>query len=344
MADTEAEHQAMALANAEAEHQAMMAMAVAEAEHQAIMASADAEAEHQAMADAGTEAKTEAEAKTTDIDTKNKDDHQHDEKPSNCASISNNDPHQEKWKSEEAKGEEDSIMEDLDCSIDSEFLRDIRRHVQSMGDLSKDLRTLDKIIMTDIRDLPFVQFSNGSGRLILPQAFQKVFRGCGHAARWQIPLSLAWSISIHKSQGMTIDWLHVNLKDCFSAGQAYVACSRGRSLSSMTVENFNPNEIKTSKKVKQFYKSLNGGAPYTQTWSDTIAEYDKMNQDNRELRKEMEQRYKNIKCEECGMPCIVKQVKTNRSNNIGKWYIKCSESYGGGHTFEFVDVSPHSGF
>ena len=45
----------------------------------------------------------------------------------------------------------------------------------------------------------------------------------------------------------------------------------------MTVVNFNSSEIKTSKKLQKFYKSLNTGTdiPYTETWSDTIAEFDK---------------------------------------------------------------------
>ncbi len=47
-----------------------------------------------------------------------------------------------------------------------------------------------------------------------------------------------------------------NLRGCFENGQAYVACSRGRSLNSMEVENFNVQEIKTSENVKAFYKSL----------------------------------------------------------------------------------------
>ena len=60
-------------------------------------------------------------------------------------------------------------------------------------------------------DVVFVQFRKPSKLVaITPQKFERRYLGYGAATRVQIPLRLAWSITIHKSQGMAIDWLEVS--------------------------------------------------------------------------------------------------------------------------------------
>ena len=54
----------------------------------------------------------------------------------------------------------------------------------------------------------------------------------------QMPLQLAWAVTIHKSQGLTFDRVHVDLgRGAFSAGQTYVALSRCRTMEGMTLES-----------------------------------------------------------------------------------------------------------
>ena len=68
-----------------------------------------------------------------------------------------------------------------------------------------------------------------------------IYNGLLKVSRSQFPLVLAGAFTIHKSQGLTIPFLHVNLKGVFEAGQAYVAVSRGVSLNQMIVKGAQPS-------------------------------------------------------------------------------------------------------
>lgn len=73
-----------------------------------------------------------------------------------------------------------------------------------------------------------------------------------------IPLVLSWAISIHKSQGMTIDSLEVDLGETiFANGQAYTAISRARSLNSIHISKVSPRAFRVSNDVLNFYKKYN---------------------------------------------------------------------------------------
>ena len=73
----------------------------------------------------------------------------------------------------------------------------------------------------------------------------------------QIPLIHAWSITIHKSQGVTLEMAEIDAgSNIFECGQTYVALSRVKSLDGLYLSAFNPQKIKTNDKVKAFYQTF----------------------------------------------------------------------------------------
>jgi ATP-dependent DNA helicase PIF1 len=76
------------------------------------------------------------------------------------------------------------------------------------------------------------------------------------ASRRQFPLKLAYALSVHKSQGMSIDLLDVHCKGTFEYGQAYVALSRAVALDRVRVSGFSRSVVKAHPKVIAFYKRL----------------------------------------------------------------------------------------
>ncbi|TXH07023.1 MAG: hypothetical protein E6Q06_04225 [Candidatus Moraniibacteriota bacterium] len=91
----------------------------------------------------------------------------------------------------------------------------------------------------------------GSERLISPHVFSTPAKGGGDLARFiQIPLCLAWSMTIHKSQGLTIPWLLVDIGNtCFADSQIYVALSRTTCWDALFLRNVDFKRITVNEAV-----------------------------------------------------------------------------------------------
>ena len=103
--------------------------------------------------------------------------------------------------------------------------------------------------------LPIVKYNNGvemiMGRHIWPS---ENIPGVGVS---QVPLILAWALTIHKSQGATLDTAEIDVgSGIFECGQTYVALSRVKSLDGLYLTSFDVRRIKINTKVKEYYDSL----------------------------------------------------------------------------------------
>lgn len=72
----------------------------------------------------------------------------------------------------------------------------------------------------------------------------------------QIPLKLAYALSIHKSQSMSLERARVDLNKIFAKGQVYVALSRVTTLEGLSLDVYNPQDVRADERVLQFEHSL----------------------------------------------------------------------------------------
>ncbi|XP_076122874.1 ATP-dependent DNA helicase PIF1 [Alosa pseudoharengus] len=118
--------------------------------------------------------------------------------------------------------------------------------------------------------LPRVHFLCGVTEVIRRERWVLKASGGQFISRLQLPLKLAWAISIHKSQGMTLDCVEISLARVFESGQAYVALSRARSLEGLRVLDFNPHVVKANQDVLAFYNKMRKERLILQSSMDTF--------------------------------------------------------------------------
>jgi ATP-dependent DNA helicase PIF1 len=110
---------------------------------------------------------------------------------------------------------------------------------------------------------PLVRFVNGSSLLLIREKWETKVQGKVVARIQQIPLILAWSLTMHKCQGMTLDRAEISMEFIFEFAQAYVALSRVRSLDGLRLLSFNSEVIRAHPRAKEFYIRKEPAVPLT---------------------------------------------------------------------------------
>ncbi len=113
-----------------------------------------------------------------------------------------------------------------------------------------------------------------------PEEWKYEENGIMRATIKQVPLRLAWAITIHKSQGMTLDAAEIDLSDAFEPGMGYVALSRVRRLNGLKLMGLNEMALKVHPKILKedqiFQESSAAVVKELQTLTENeIAEYHK---------------------------------------------------------------------
>lgn len=110
--------------------------------------------------------------------------------------------------------------------------------------------TLGRVVAFDAEDgFPIIETAQQQRIKIKPVSWEMAEDGKVLASIDQIPLRLAWAITIHKSQGMSLDAAEIDLSKAFVYGQGYVALSRVRSLAGLKMIGMSPTALRVDPKI-----------------------------------------------------------------------------------------------
>jgi hypothetical protein len=110
--------------------------------------------------------------------------------------------------------------------------------------------TLGAVAGFDARNFPIVALADGEEVVAEPVEWKMEDDGKTLATIKQVPLRLAWAITVHKSQGMSLDGAVIDLSSAFEYGQGYVALSRVRTLAGLTLLGLNQRALEVHPAIR----------------------------------------------------------------------------------------------
>lgn len=103
---------------------------------------------------------------------------------------------------------------------------------------------------------PTVRFTNGVVRTLEQQTWEVKMDERKRAWRIQFPLALAWALTIHKAQGMTLSKVQMKLSTVWETGHAYVALSRATSEDGLYLIDYDVHKVRASPTVLAYYREV----------------------------------------------------------------------------------------
>ena len=159
--------------------------------------------------------------------------------------------------------------------------------------------SMGKVIRFDKEGIPLVRLTNGMNLKAEPEEWRvEDETGKLLVSYTQVPLRLAWAITVHKSQGMTLDSAVMDLGKTFERGQGYVALSRVKSLDGLKLLGLNDTALQVDP------LALRADIRFQELSAEAEAELDEQ-----QLKSEAESFV-----EKCGGTVDADEIRTNRKN------------------------------
>lgn len=130
--------------------------------------------------------------------------------------------------------------------------------------------TLGKVVGFDDDEYPIVKTFSGKKIIAIPASWTIEEDDVVKAELSQIPLRLAWAITVNKSQGMTLDAVEIDLSKAFEIGMGYVALSRVKSLDGIKLMGFNETALEVNPKAIDLEKDFLQQSKETQQYMKTL--------------------------------------------------------------------------